>query len=46
MRRVDAASGRAAPTVAQRRDRASRELVCLALIVAVALLLFRIASTL
>jgi len=45
MRKVDAASRRAVP--AERgRTRASRELVCLALILAVAVLLFRIASTL
>jgi len=44
MRKVDAAARPAAPA-ASGRNRASRELVCLALILAVAVLLFRIAST-
>jgi hypothetical protein len=46
MRKVDAASARSAPSVSQSRDRASRELVCLALILAVAVLLFRIVGSL
>jgi hypothetical protein len=46
MRKVDAANAISAPSASQSRDRASRGLVCLALILAVAVLLFRIASTL
>jgi len=45
MRKVDATSATGAPA-AQSRERASRELVCLALILAVAVLLFRIVSSL
>jgi hypothetical protein len=46
MRKVDSANQSGAPSVLQSRDRASRELVCLALILAVAVVLFRIAITL
>jgi len=44
MRKPDAAFTRSAPPAPQSRDRASRELVCLALALALAALLWRIAS--
>jgi len=43
MRKPDAALARSATPAAETRERASRELVCLALIVALAALLWRIA---
>lgn len=46
MRKPDAALTRSAAPVPDSRDRASREVVCLALILAIAVLLLRIASTL
>jgi hypothetical protein len=46
MRKFDAATARRATSPEATRDRASCELVCLALILAIAVLLFRIASTL
>jgi hypothetical protein len=46
MRKTDAVVERSATSAAASRDRASRELVCLALILAVAVLLLRIVSTL
>jgi hypothetical protein len=46
MRKTDAAVERSATPAEASRVRASRELVCLALILAVAVLLLRIASTL
>jgi hypothetical protein len=46
MRKTDAAVQRNATTPEASRDRASRELVCLALILAVSILLLRIASIL
>jgi hypothetical protein len=44
MRKPDAAFARGATTAPQTRERASRELVCLALMLALAALLGRIAS--
>jgi hypothetical protein len=44
MRKPDAAFATDATSTPQRRDRASRELVCLALILALGTLLWRIAS--
>jgi hypothetical protein len=44
MRKPDAAFAAAATPARERRYRASRELVCLALILALGALLFRIAS--
>ena len=41
---VDAANDRSAPRGPESRDRASRELVCLALMLAVGVLLLRIVS--
>jgi hypothetical protein len=46
MRKVDAAGAGSAASAPRSRDRASRELVCLALILAAAVLLLRIASML
>jgi hypothetical protein len=46
MRKIDATGAGSASSAAQSRDRASRELVCLALILAVGALLLRIASAL
>ena len=45
MRKADAAHERNATSVAGRRDRASHELVCLALVLAIAVVLWRIAGT-
>jgi hypothetical protein len=44
MRKTDATFARSATPTSESRDRASREVVCLALILAAALLLLRIAS--
>jgi hypothetical protein len=46
MRKVNAAGAGSAAPASHSRDRATRELVCLALILAVAVLLFRIANAL
>jgi len=46
MRKSDAAGAGSASSASRGRDRASRELVCLALILAVGALLLRIASML